>query len=117
MNCIHPKKHEARVVPPYGMTELVRGAEQTFVALLAPLVEEQDVVLDLSPVSRIDAAGIAALISLYGTAREAGYEFSVCNVSRRVREILDLVGLDHILESHDADPGSHSEDCLERSAA
>jgi len=97
--------------------ELVRGEEQKLVDWLAPVVREQNVVLDLGHVNRIDAAGIAALIRVYGLAHDAGHEFSVLHATRRVAEILALVGLDGILLSHNADPNPHSEACLERSAA
>lgn len=97
--------------------ELVRGEEQRLVDWLAPVVREQNVVLDLGHVNRIDAAGIAALIKLYGLARNAGHEFSVLHATRRVAEILTLVGLDGILLSHNADPNPQSGVCYERSAA
>lgn len=99
------------------MTELVRGSDQDLMLRLSPLVRQQDVSLDLRDVERIDAAGIAALISLYGTAREAGHSFTVANASARVAEILALVGLDRILLSQNAVSTSHSEHCLERPAA
>jgi anti-anti-sigma factor len=72
--------------------------------------------LDLQRIDRIDAAGIAALISLYSTARIAGHEFTVCNVPARVAEILALVGLDHILFCQDIST-SHITARFERSAA
>lgn len=107
---------EAHVVEFEGMTELVRGNDARLVATLAPLVRAEDVALDMNHVHRIDAAGIAALISLYGCAREAGHAFHVCNVTARVEEILSLVGLDHILvTSTSALPKCHS--CEQQSAA
>jgi anti-anti-sigma factor len=87
----------AHVVELDGLTELVRGNDARLVATLAPLVRAEDVSLDMNHVHRIDAAGIAALISLYGCARDSGHAFQVCNVPARVEEILSLVGLDHIL--------------------
>ncbi len=47
------------------ITELVRGNEQQLLARLQPLVRRQNVTLDLAHVARIDAAGLAALITLY----------------------------------------------------
>lgn len=89
-------------IAPGDLHELVRGQEQPLVERLTPLVRRQSVTLDLSHVERIDAAGIAALISLYGAAHNAGNEFAVTNASSRVVEILSLVGLDRILISHNA---------------
>ena len=64
--------------------------------------------LDMSSVERIDAAGIAALISLYAGARDAGHCFTVVNPSPRVAEILALVGLERILVSQNMVVRSHS---------
>jgi anti-anti-sigma factor len=99
------------------VTELVRGHEQELLARLSPLVRRQSVTLDLSAVRRMDAAGIAALISLYANARAAGYAFNVVNPSPRVAEILALVGLEPILLSHIAKIKSQSAVHFEQSAA
>ena len=100
-----------------GMTELVRGEETQLVERLAPLVRRRSLTLDLGRVERIDAAGIAALITLYADACKAGHRFSVCNASPRVMQILALVGLDRILLSSDADEEMHCGAELAQSAA
>jgi anti-anti-sigma factor len=117
MNSIHTNTTETLLMAPGDLHELVRGQEQSVVERLAPVVREHNVLLDLAHVDRIDAAGIAALISLYGCAQKAGTEFAVTNASHRVAEILAIVGLDRILLSHRAAPALQSEPCLERSAA
>ena|SRR5947209_13933159 len=99
MFCTFNEGNEMKVPAPNGMTELVRGNDHCLVAQLEPLVRQQNVTLDLHSVGRIDAAGIAALIALYGCAHESGHEFRVCNVPARVAQILTLVGLDAILLS------------------
>lgn len=86
-----------------GVRELVRGQEQAFLQQLRPLVRRQSVTLDFEPIERIDAAGLAALISLYCDACKAGYRFALANPSPRVREILALVGLDALLVSQDTE--------------
>jgi anti-anti-sigma factor len=78
-------------------TELVRGNEQQLLERLQPLVRRQNLTLDLENIERIDAAGLAALITLYCDACQAGYRFAISNPSRHVREILAIVGLDRIL--------------------
>lgn len=108
---------EALVVVPDEMTELVRGEEQCLVQRVAPLLRESNVVLDLNQVERIDAAGIAALISLYSTARNYGRTFSIKCVSPRVSEMLSLVHLDNVLISHNAVFASQREPAFERPAA
>jgi anti-anti-sigma regulatory factor len=99
------------------LTELVRGNEQYLLERFTPLVRRQSLTLDLSCIRRIDAAGIAALISLHASAYEAGHCFNIVNPTPHVAEILSLVGLDRILLSHNAVERSHSGRCLERPAA
>ena len=87
------------VVAADGFTQLVRGQDLWLLERVMPLIRHQCVTLDLGSVERIDAAGIAALISLYSCARESGHRFTVSHASPRVKEILALVGLDRILLS------------------
>lgn len=108
---------EALVVAPDHMTELVRGEEQCLVDRVAPLLREKDVVLDLNRIERIDAAGIAALISLYSSARKHGHSFAVKCLSPRVAEMLSLVRLEDVLVSHNAVLASQCEFSYERPAA
>lgn len=108
---------QALIVAPDNLTELVRGEEQCLVQRVAPLLREKDVVLDLNRIERIDAAGIAALISLYSTARTHGRTFSIKCVSARVSEMLSLVHLDNVLISHNAVFASQCESAYERPAA
>ncbi|MGA2852302.1 MAG: STAS domain-containing protein [Terracidiphilus sp.] len=98
-------------------TELVRGHDQWLLQRIMPLVRQQSLVLDLSPIERIDAAGIAALVTVYATACQEGHNFTVCNPSRHVARILALVGLDRILLSQNAVRASQSGSSFQRSAA
>jgi len=100
-----------------AMTEIVRGSEGCLVEEITPLVRRQDVSLDMSPVERIDAAGIAALISLYRLAEETGHSFSVYNVTPRVYELLALVGLERVLVSHNANLTDNSGRRMTQTAA
>jgi len=102
MNASYCATVDTMVIAPCEVTELIRGQERAFVQRLTPIVSKQSVALDLESVERIDAAGIAALISLYGMARDAGHGFAVANPSAHVREILSLVGLDRILLAESA---------------
>lgn len=105
------------IMPPGNLRELVRGKEQALLAIMEPVVRRRSVTLDLREVERIDAAGIATLISLYGSAHAAGHEFTIVNASHRVEEILALVGLDRILLSHTAVPCPQDTPCYEMPAA
>ena len=117
MNYSVVEANQILVVSPVEITELARGSDLQLIRQIAPLLRDQSVALDLHSIDRIDAAGIAALISLYGSAQNAGHQFMVCNVSARVGGILSLVGLDHILVSHDVIRSAHSEPNFRRSAA
>jgi anti-anti-sigma factor len=99
------------------ITELVRGNEQQLLDRLQPQVRRQNVTLDLAHVTRIDAAGLAALITLYCDACQAGYRFTISNPSRHVREILALVGLDVLLVSQNADEAPYLDMQLAETAA
>jgi len=85
-----------------GTCELIKGREQEILEELQPLVERRSVRLDLSLTERIDAAGLAALVSLYCAACKAGHDFTVVNPSRQVERMLAIVGLDRILLSKDS---------------
>jgi anti-anti-sigma factor len=78
-------------------TEFVRGQEKKLLEQLEPLVRARSVVLDLRNVTRIDAAGLAALIALYCDACKAGHSFRIANPSHHVAELLALVRLDRLL--------------------
>lgn len=119
MNSIMSPNNALLIAAPADFHELVRGNEDRLMALLTPVVRERSAVLDLGRVRRIDAAGIATLISIYGSARAAGHTFRVCNVTAHVREILELVGLDHILVTEEAvqSPSASIEPCVECPAA
>jgi len=99
------------------LTELVRGSDRRLVEEMAPMVRREDVALDLRSVERIDAAGIAALISLYRMAEESGHGFSVFNAAPHVLELLELVGLDRVLLSHNAKIDANSGPELAENAA
>ncbi|MGD0348454.1 MAG: STAS domain-containing protein [Terracidiphilus sp.] len=109
-----------KIASPFALpefTELVRGNEQQLLERLQPLVRRQDIALDLENIERIDAAGLAALITLYCDACKAGYRFAIVNPSSHVREILAIVGLDPLLVSQNTEEVSHFRAQLEETAA
>jgi anti-anti-sigma factor len=117
MNTEMTKMNVTMVMAPSGLTELVRGSDRDLVDRMAPIVRQKSVALDLKRIDRIDAAGVAALISLYGHARDAGHGFAVANPNAHVREILEIVGLDRILLPEDRAAQLETEACLAQSAA
>ena len=115
--CFEDVMRKVEATTPCELNELVRGCERHLVEEMTPVVRRQSVSLDMKSVQRIDAAGIAALISLYRIAREAGNCFSISNVAPHVAELLGLVGLDGILMPHSAKQRSRSGRRLAQTAA
>jgi len=115
--CFEDVMRKAEAGKASDMNELVRGCDLRLVEELTPIVRHESVSLDLTTVARIDAAGIAALISLYRIAHEAGHCFSVLNAAPHVAELLRLVGLDGFLLSHDVALCSQSGPMLAGTAA
>jgi anti-anti-sigma factor len=97
LNTVFQRTSSAVVAAPEGMTELVRGSDQRLVGQMEPLVRDKNIILNCQNIERIDAAGVAALISLYGCAHNSGHTFHVCNVKAHVQEVLSIVGLERIL--------------------
>ena len=112
----HPVSESPSPVIPDG-NSLVRGAEARLLQQVMPLVRQQSVRLDLGRVERIDAAGIAALITIYRAACAAGRRFGVTNPTPHVREILILVGLDRFLMAENQAQDCCPEPELAQSAA
>ena len=117
MKAIEVPEPHARELEPAPHCELVRGHDGDLLARIEPLLHDRSVALDLDGVERIDAAGITALVYLYQSAQQSGHCFSVTNVPARVERILRVVGLDHLLMSHNAVRTSQYGSCSERSAA
>ena len=115
--CSEPMMKSEKAVRTCSLNEIVRGSDACLVNEMTPLVRRQDVTLDLSPVERVDAAGIAALISLYRLAEESGHKFKVMNLAPRVYELLALVGLQNILVSRSVDVATESGCRVARNAA
>ena len=72
---------------------IVRG-EETRILCAALSRRNEELILDLSRVHAIDAAGIGALVSL----QAAGVYLKIQNPSPRVREILLVTKLDSLIE-------------------
>lgn len=88
---------------------IVRG-EETSLLCAAVRLRGRDVIVDLSEVDALDAAGVGALISL----QAAGIYLQLMNPTRAVREVLQVTGMDSVFEILDSPPedrdkeGEHS---------
>ena len=77
----------------YGLEAAALSGE---IAELAPQIRR--VVIDLSGVQMIDAAGLGALISVAMTARAGRYSVKLAAPCNRVRQLLELTKLTTIFE-------------------
>jgi anti-anti-sigma factor len=86
-------QEEATIVRMSG--NLTRDVAQTFKEQVKALIPRAKcIVLDLSDVAYMDSSGLGAVVSVYVTAKRAGCELQLINLSKRVRELL---GLTHVL--------------------
>jgi anti-anti-sigma factor len=85
---------------------LVRGeAIRTLKNVVVSGYDTRVIVLDLSEVESVDAAGLTALVSLHHWSRSRNIELTLSNPSRFVLEMLDRTKLSsvlHISSFHDA---------------
>jgi anti-sigma B factor antagonist len=60
------------------------------------------VIVDLEGVSFLDSSGLGALVAALKLARSRGGELRlVCNEQRSVRKVLEVTGLDRVLQRYD----------------
>ncbi len=72
-----------------GETEILRNAVRSISDVSA-------IVLDLTGVTRVDAAGLGMMVELRGLAESRGVRFELMNVSKWVARVLELARLDTV---------------------
>ena len=65
------------------------------------LSENNRIVLNLANVSYIDSGGIGTLVSLFTSARNAGGDIKLVNLTKRVGDLLQITKLITVFESYD----------------
>ena len=65
------------------------------------LSENNRIVLNLGNVSYIDSGGIGTLVSLFTSARNAGGDIKLANLTKRVGDLLQITKLITVFESYD----------------
>jgi anti-sigma B factor antagonist len=61
---------------------------------ILPLIPEtKRIVLDLTQLAYLDSAGIGAMVRLWMSARKAGCEFKVRNLSPRIKDLFTMTNL------------------------
>ena len=67
------------------------------------LTEKLRIVLNLGSVSYIDSGGLGTLVSLYTSARSAGGELKLANLTKRVGDLLQITKLLTVFEVYDSE--------------
>ena len=67
------------------------------------LADNNRVVLNLGEVSYIDSGGIGTMVSLFTTARNAGGDIKLANLTKRVGDLLQITKLITVFESYDSE--------------
>ena len=67
------------------------------------LTEKLRIVLNLGSVSYIDSGGLGTLVSLYTSARSAGGELKLANLTKRVGDLLQITKLVTVFEVYDSE--------------
>lgn len=57
------------------------------------------IVLDLKDVTRMDSAGLGAIVGLYVSARKEKCEFSLANYNQSIKDLLGITNLLSVFES------------------
>jgi anti-sigma B factor antagonist len=65
------------------------------------IAENSRIVLNLGEVTYIDSGGIGTLVSLFTTARNAGGDIKLANLTKRVKDLLQITKLITVFESYD----------------
>ena len=80
--------------------KLTRDATAAFKEQVKGLIPQtKRLVLDLSEVAYMDSSGLGAVVGVYVTAKKAGCDLQLINLSKRVRELLGLTNLLSVFET------------------
>jgi anti-anti-sigma factor len=98
MNLRISTQEDATVVVCAG--QLTAEVKEEFKAEISALIPKASrIVLDLSNVSYMDSSGLGTVVGLYVSARKAGVELQLINLSQRVRELLGMTNVLSVFES------------------
>jgi anti-anti-sigma factor len=78
--------------------KIVAGRAVNVLRLAAKMRRERSILLDLSQVPVLDAAGVGVLVELHHALAAAGKQLRFSRVSSRVRRTIKLVKLDGVLD-------------------
>jgi len=80
--------------------KLTREATTAFKEQVKVLIPQtKRLVLDLSDVAYMDSSGLGAVVGVYVSAKKAGCDLQLINLSKRVRELLGMTHLLSVFET------------------
>ncbi len=73
---------------------LVAGVTGVLYDEVKPLItRDRRVTLDLTDLTKMDSMGLGTIVRLYASAKSAGCDFELINLSARVRQLFGITGL------------------------
>jgi len=90
-----------RVIDCSGRIVFGDEASQLRETIKKELSENNRIVMNLGNVSYIDSGGIGTLVSLFTSARNAGGDIKLANLTKRVGDLLQITKLITVFESYD----------------
>jgi anti-anti-sigma factor len=94
------RKVARKVVDGVAVLRFRRAAELDELCGVVLAEEETRILIDLSTVTRVDSAGVGALMQCYAHAVVRGGAIKLLNPSPSVRRALRMTGLDSLIETH-----------------
>ena len=84
---------------------IVLGDElASFRARVKELIPQtKQIVLDLGEVNYVDSAGLGTLVGLYTSGRTAGCDIKLANLTRRVKDVMQITKLLTVFEVYDGE--------------
>ncbi len=64
---------------------------------------EKRILINLGQVSYIDSAGIGELVAAYTAAKNRGVELKLCNLTRKIHDLLTIAQLITVFETYDSE--------------
>jgi anti-sigma B factor antagonist len=94
------QENQALVIQPEA-EHLDASNVKAFREAIAPLFQTHPrMVFDMSRLDFLDSAGVGALIACLRTAKEREGEFRLCELSRPVRTLFDLMRMHRVFDIH-----------------
>jgi anti-sigma B factor antagonist len=105
---VHTEQSGGVAIVRVGDTRLMYPMLADFAATVNGLVAsgQQDILIDLTPVTYVDSATIGCLMDLYRQITSAGGHLKLSGVQKRVETMLMLTGAQNFIEIHADEPSA-----------